>query len=67
MFVGNLDGNDDVGREILLHLIEYLCSNYGYDPLITRLMMNTRVHILPSINVDEFDTEIAGKTRVNII
>lgn len=55
IFVGNLHGNDAVGQGILLNLIEYLCSNYGSEPLITHLMNSTRVHILPSMNPDGYN------------
>ncbi|KAB5548691.1 hypothetical protein PHYPO_G00058480 [Pangasianodon hypophthalmus] len=55
IFVGNLHGNDAVGQEILLNLIEYLCSNYGSEPLITQLVNSTRVHILPSMNPDGYE------------
>lgn len=52
MYVGNTRGNDAVSQEILLNLVEYLCSNYGNEPLITQLVNRTRVHILPSMNPD---------------
>ncbi|KAF4077661.1 hypothetical protein AMELA_G00210550 [Ameiurus melas] len=52
MYVGNTRGNDAISQEILLNLVEYLCSNYGNEPLITQLVNRTRVHILPSMNPD---------------
>ncbi|KAK1788062.1 hypothetical protein P4O66_016539 [Electrophorus voltai] len=52
MFVGSMHGNDAVGREILLNLVEYLCLNYGNEPLVTQLVNTTRVHILPFMNPD---------------
>ncbi|XP_072518640.1 carboxypeptidase D, b [Salminus brasiliensis] len=55
MFVGNLHGSDAVGREMLLNLVEYLCSNYGSEALVTRLLNSTRVHILPSMNPDGYE------------
>lgn len=44
-----------VGREILLHLIDYLVTSYGRDPNITKLLNNTRIHIMPTMNPDGFE------------
>eukprot|EP00058_Branchiostoma_floridae_P013469 XP_002598957.1 hypothetical protein BRAFLDRAFT_79888 [Branchiostoma floridae] len=51
-FVGNLHGNEVVGRELLLAFIDHLCSSYGYDDDVTKLIDTTRIHILPSLNPD---------------
>uniref|UniRef100_A0A671RGI3 Carboxypeptidase D, b n=1 Tax=Sinocyclocheilus anshuiensis TaxID=1608454 RepID=A0A671RGI3_9TELE len=55
MFLGNLHGNEFIGREILLNLVEYLCRNYGEDPLVTRLVNSTKIHIMPSMNPDGYE------------
>lgn len=47
-----------VGREILLHLIEHLVTSYGRDPAITRLLNNTRIHIMPTMNPDGFEATV---------
>ncbi|XP_058270975.1 carboxypeptidase D-like [Hemibagrus wyckioides] len=66
IFVGNLHGNDAVGQKILLHLIEYLCSNYGSEPLITQLVNSTRVHILPSVNPDGYGISEKAPESLNV-
>lgn len=54
-YVGNMHGDETVGREILLYLIEYLCENYKKIPRITKLVDNVNIFILPSMNPDGFE------------
>ena len=39
-YIGNIHGNEPVGRECLLQFIEYLCINYGTHDYITKLVNN---------------------------
>ncbi|XP_072530227.1 carboxypeptidase M isoform X2 [Salminus brasiliensis] len=55
-YVGNMHGNEVVGRVLLLQLIDYLTKGYLRDPLVTRLLNSSRVHILPSMNPDGFES-----------
>ncbi|XP_026294852.1 carboxypeptidase M isoform X1 [Apis mellifera] len=59
-YVANIHGNEAVGRELMLHLIHFLVTNYGSDPYITWLLDNTRIHILPSMNPDGFEVSKEG-------
>ncbi|CAG0905891.1 unnamed protein product, partial [Darwinula stevensoni] len=62
-YVANMHGNEAVGRELMLHLIEYLVTNYGYDQYVTWLLDNTKIHIMPCMNPDGFAVSEEGQCQ----
>ena len=50
-----------VGRELMLHLITYLINNYYTDNYVRWLIDTTRIHIMPTLNPDGFETAIEGQ------
>ena len=55
-YVANIDGNEAVGRQMLIYLAKYLALNYGKDTRITRLLNNTEIFLLPTLNPDGYET-----------
>lgn len=56
-YVAGMHGNEALGRELLLLLMQFLCQEYlRGDPRVTRLLTETRIHLLPSMNPDGYET-----------
>ena len=49
-----------VGREALIYLIDILCKNYGKNEYISRMVNETRIHIMPSMNPDGYSAAREG-------
>ncbi|XP_077587655.1 putative carboxypeptidase X1 [Stigmatopora nigra] len=66
-YVANMHGNEVLGRELVLNLMQYMCRRYkAGDHRVQRLVSNTRIHLLPSMNPDGYEvaynkgSELAG-------
>ncbi|WMV26839.1 hypothetical protein MTR67_020224 [Solanum verrucosum] len=62
-YIGNVHGDEPVGRELLILLANWLCDNYMKDPLATLVVDNVHLHILPSMNPDGFSLRRRGNAN----
>lgn len=51
-YISSMHGNEITGRELTQYFIEDLIKEYGQDPLVTSLINNTEIYIMPSMNPD---------------
>ncbi|XP_013862668.1 inactive carboxypeptidase-like protein X2 [Austrofundulus limnaeus] len=52
-YTAGLHGNEAVGREMILLLMQYLCKEYkDRNPRAQRLVEGIRIHLVPSLNPD---------------
>uniref|UniRef100_A0AAY4AAH7 Inactive carboxypeptidase-like protein X2 n=1 Tax=Denticeps clupeoides TaxID=299321 RepID=A0AAY4AAH7_9TELE len=55
-YMAGSHGNEVLGRELLLLLMQFMCQEYlSGNPRIRHLVDETRIHLLPSVNPDGYD------------
>ncbi|XP_045809378.1 carboxypeptidase SOL1 isoform X2 [Trifolium pratense] len=62
-YIGNVHGDEPVGRELLIILANWLCDNYLKDPLATLIVENVHLHLLPSMNPDGYTLRKRGNAN----
>ena len=63
-YIGNIHGDETVGRQLILYLAQYLLHNYGADPRITKLMDDTEIFLMPSSNPDGFTVALPEQGKI---
>ena len=59
-YVGNMHGDETVSRQVLVYLADYLLTKYEVEPRISKLVNNTDIYIMPSMNPDGFERSREG-------
>jgi len=59
-FIGNMHGDESVGREMIIALAQHLVYNYHSDDRIADILNNTEIHLVPSMNPDGFEAVTRG-------
>ncbi|KAL9317695.1 hypothetical protein ACSQ67_014212 [Phaseolus vulgaris] len=62
-YIGNVHGDEPVGRELLIFLANWLCDNYLKDPLVKLIVENVHLHLLPSMNPDGYSLRKRGNAN----
>ncbi|CAG0887526.1 unnamed protein product [Cyprideis torosa] len=65
-YMANMHGDEVSGRELLIRLAHYLCDEYqALNPEVVELVNHTRIHLVPALNPDGWNTAYATKMKRN--
>lgn len=62
-YIANMHGDEITGRDVSLKFIADLLENYGKDERITRLIDNTEIYIVPTMNPDGMTARRRGNAN----
>lgn len=54
-YVANMHGDETVGRQMLIYLAQYLLFNYGKIDEVTKLVNETDIFLMPTMNPDGYE------------
>lgn len=54
-YVSTMHGNEVVGKELILNLMQKFCDNHGTDERLTKLVKTVRMHFMPCMNPDGYE------------
>lgn len=61
-YVANMHGDETLGRQLMIYLVQYLLYNYGKNDRVTKLVDTIDVFIMPSLNPDGYEN---SKVTIN--
>jgi len=64
-FEGAIHGDEKIGWAIVFELIKYLVRNYGTDTIVTRMVDNREIYLLPMLNPDGYNNNPASRYNGN--
>ncbi|EPY88194.1 adipocyte enhancer-binding protein 1 precursor [Camelus ferus] len=66
-YTAGIHGNEVLGRELLLLLMQYLCREYrDGNPRVRSLVHDTRIHLVPSLNPDGYEGSEFGNWALGL-
>lgn len=66
-YVANMHGDESIGRQLVIYLAYYLVLNYGKDERVTRLVNNTDIYLMPSMNPDGYENSVVSTVCLVIL
>lgn len=54
-YIGNMHGDETIGRELIIYLAQYLLFNYDKVTEISELINKTDIFLMPTMNPDGFE------------
>lgn len=62
-FDGNIHGDEKIGWAVCFEFIKYLLNNYNFNPIVTNLVNNREIWIVPMINPDGYVNNVRYNGR----
>lgn len=59
-YVGNMHGDETIGRQLLVYLAQYLLYNYDTNTEVATLVNTTDIYLMPTMNPDGY-----ARSKVN--
>uniref|UniRef100_A0A1I8Q4W2 Peptidase M14 domain-containing protein n=1 Tax=Stomoxys calcitrans TaxID=35570 RepID=A0A1I8Q4W2_STOCA len=59
-YIGNMHGDETIGRQLLVYLAQYLLYNYHTNLEVAELVNNTDIYLMPTMNPDGFERSQEG-------
>lgn len=63
--IANQYGNEAIGRQLLIYLVQFLLENYPQNGLIKHIVDTVEIHVLFSMNPDDFSRAKEGNCETN--
>ncbi|KAL5275919.1 CPD family protein [Megaselia abdita] len=60
-YIGNMHGDETIGRQLLIYLAQYLLFNYDKNIDVASLVNSTDLYVMPTMNPDGFFRSQEGK------